>query len=157
MGVETIIEDEGWDIVDLDLRAQVAATEVLRHVGLDPTLYEASVLGCNDARIADLNRDFRNKPQPTNVLSWPSEDRSVSGATPLPPQDTELGDIAIALETCVRQAETQGKTVADHVTHLLVHAMLHLLGYDHETEPDAAIMERIEVETLAKMGIADPY
>ena len=84
MGVETIIEDEGWDIVDLDLRAQVAATEVLRHVGLDPTLYEASVLGCNDARIADLNRDFRNKPQPTNVLSWPSEDRSVSGATPLP-------------------------------------------------------------------------
>ena len=122
-------------------------------------------MGCDDARIAALNADFRGKPQPTNVLSWPSEERGaeVAGEEPdLPeagePDDPcELGDIAIAWETCAREAEEQGKPMVDHVTHLVVHGLLHCLGYDHVDEADAALMEGLEVEILASLGLSDPY
>ena len=107
-------------------------------------------MGCDDARIAELNGDFRDKPQPTNVLSWPSEERGAAqpGAAPALPTgpDPELGDIAIAYETCAREAAEQGKPMADHVTHLIVHAVLHLLGYDHIRDADATLMEATEVE-----------
>jgi probable rRNA maturation factor len=71
--------------------------------------------------------------------------------------DPELGDIAIAYETCLREADAAGRAMADHTTHLLVHGTLHLLGYDHERGGDATLMEQIEVEILGKLGIADPY
>ncbi|WP_374395524.1 rRNA maturation RNase YbeY, partial [Tabrizicola sp.] len=103
--------------------------------------------------------------QPTNVLSWPSEERAaeVVGEAPDLPEPGEaddpesLGDIAIAWETCAREAEAQGKPMADHVTHLLVHGVLHLLGYDHIEEEDAALMEGLEVRILASLGVSDPY
>ena len=119
----------------------------------------------DDARIATLNADFRGKPQPTNVLSWPSEGRGadVAGEDPERPEPGEdddpemLGDIAIAWETCAREAEAQGKPMVDHVTHLVVHGVLHLLGYDHVEDADAAVMERLEVGILASLGVSDPY
>jgi probable rRNA maturation factor len=122
-------------------------------------------MGCDDARIAVLNADFRGKPAPTNVLSWPSEERGAEfvGDAPKVPQpgsvkDPEsLGDIAIAFETCAREAEEQDKPMVDHVTHLIVHGVLHLLGYDHIEEEDAAMMEAIEVRILASLGVSDPY
>ncbi len=73
------------------------------------------------------------------------------------PFATELGDLAIAFETCAREAQEAGKTMADHVTHLIVHGTLHLLGYDHLRDGDATLMENLETEILGKMGIADPY
>ncbi len=163
--VETVIEDARWDGLGLDPLAERAAGAALGALGLQGEGFTISLLGCDDARIAALNADFRGKPQPTNVLSWPSEERGaeVVGAAPdlpepgLPEDPCHLGDIAIAWETCHREAVEQGKPIADHVTHLVVHAVLHLLGYDHIEEADAARMEGLEVRILASLGVSDPY
>ena len=155
--MDVIIELEDWDRAGLETIATAASEAALRHFQLAPDQFEIAVLGCNDARIAELNGDFRDKPTPTNVLSWPSEERANLGSTPDLPDQGELGDIAIAFESCEREASEQGKSFDDHVTHLIVHATLHLLGYDHENDHDATLMERLEVEILATMGIADPY
>ena len=163
--VETVIEDARWEAFGLAGLAERAARAVLARQGLEAGGFAIGLLACDDARIAGLNADFRGKPQPTNVLSWPSEDRAaerVGGAPALPePGEAEdpepLGDIAIAWETCEREAGEQGKTMADHVTHLIVHATLHLLGYDHIEEADAALMEALEVRILASLGVSDPY
>ncbi len=162
MLTETLIEDDRWKAVNLAALSERAATATLAHLGLDPAQWEVSVLGCNDARIATLNEDFRDKPQPTNVLSWPSEDRApeAPGAVPKAPEpgpDPELGDIAIAFDTCEREASEAGKPLSDHITHLIVHAVLHLLRYDHIRDEDATVMQVIEVEVLGKLGLADPY
>ncbi len=162
--VDIIIEDERWQDL-LPALAETAAQAVLSDQGLDPAAFEVSLLGCDDARIAVLNAEFRGKPAPTNVLSWPAQDLApeAEGARPdlpepfLPDERESLGDIAIAWETCTREAEEQGKSLHDHVLHLIVHGVLHLLGYDHIREGDAALMEGTEVRVLDRMGISDPY
>jgi probable rRNA maturation factor len=155
------IEDDRWQDAGLDALVETAAMSTLAHLGLDPQDWEISVLACDDARIAELNSEFRGKPTPTNVLSWPSAERGAEqpGARPAPPEgpDTELGDIAIAYETCVAEAAEAGKPLPDHATHLIIHATLHLLGYDHIRDEDATLMESIEVEILGKLGIGNPY
>ena len=158
------IEDARWEAADLEGLASKAAAAVLLRLGIDEDEAELSVLGCNDARIADLNAEFRGKPTPTNVLSWPAEERAadIEGEMPEVPEADpfgaiELGDIAIAYETCAREAEAGGKTLEAHTTHLLVHGILHLLGFDHERDRDATLMEGLETEILGKMGIEDPY
>ncbi|WP_273689809.1 rRNA maturation RNase YbeY [Ketogulonicigenium vulgare] len=161
MNVDCLIEETRWHAVDLDALAVKAAAGVAARLQL-PADLEISLLACNDARIAELNADFRGKPKPTNVLSWPSEERGArtAGDMPMLPQagdDPEIGDIAIAFETCAREADEGGKALDVHVTHLLVHGCLHLLGFDHERDEDAALMEGLETEILGKMGIADPY
>jgi probable rRNA maturation factor len=163
--VDTLIEDPRWEALDLAELAEASARAALLGIGLPPVGFEISLLGCDDKRIAELNADFRGKPQPTNVLSWPSEERGPAkdGGTPLRPRPgpdgmpEELGDIAIAWETCEREAAGQGKDMKDHVTHLLVHGALHLLGYDHVRDGDAALMEGQEAKILQAMGIANPY
>lgn len=162
MLTETIIEDDRWQSARLEALAEQAAMAALAHLGMDPGDWEISVLGCDDTKIASLNGDFRDKPQPTNVLSWPSEERGaktpgVRPALPEPGFDAELGDIAIAFDTCQREAALVEKPLSDHVTHLIVHAVLHLLGYDHIRDEDATLMEAIEVEVLGKLGIDNPY
>lgn len=159
MGVDCIIEDGRWRDLGLETLAGAACSAVLSHLGLDPEAAEISLLGCDDARIAALNADFRGRPDPTNVLSWPSEERGAEhpGGAPVAPVDMELGDIAIAFETSHREAAEAGKEMSAHVTHLLVHATLHLLGYDHIDDEDAHLMEGLEVEILGKLGISDPY
>ncbi|MEO1638871.1 MAG: rRNA maturation RNase YbeY [Pseudomonadota bacterium] len=160
MSVDCIIEDPRWG--DLAALAERAVDATLERLGLEPSVFEVSVLGCDDARIAVLNADFRGKPQPTNVLSWPSDERgaAVDGEMPIAPTpgpDNELGDIAIAYETCAREAAAASKPMPDHTLHLLVHGTLHLLGFDHERDRDATLMEGLEVEILGKMGLPDPY
>ena len=165
MLVDTMIEDARWQAPGLAALAERAARAVLASLGLGAQGFEIGLIGCDDARIAILNAEFREKPQPTNVLSWPSEDRAAEGAglmpdLPAPGADGDpdyLGDIAIAYDTCAREAAEQGKPLADHVTHLVVHAVLHLLGYDHIENADAALMEGLEVRILASMGLPDPY
>jgi probable rRNA maturation factor len=160
--VDLLIEDDRWTALDLALLAERSATAALGWAGLDPAAgWEVAVLACDDARIATLNAEFRGKARPTNVLSWPSEERGSlhPGEVPAPPDLTrpELGDVAIAFETCAREAEAQGKPLEAHVTHLLVHATLHLLGYDHAREEDAALMEEAETCILGQLGLPDPY
>ena len=164
MTTDTLIEDVRWGRLDLPALADRASRAALVHLGLDPDLCEVTLLACDDARIADLNAEFRGKPTPTNVLSWPSEERSTNsdGAHPdLPVPDftgtIALGDIAIAFDTCDREATAAGKPMTDHVTHLLVHGLLHLLGYDHERDRDATLMEGLETDILGSMGLDDPY
>lgn len=161
--VEIIVEDEGWSDPSAVIEGAVAAA--LAHLRLDPAAYEVSVLATDDARIQALNARFRGQDKPTNVLSWPAVDLrpAMPGAAPEPPEpgtpdDPEgLGDIALALETCTREAAEAGRPLAHHLIHLTVHAVLHLLGYDHETEADAHLMEGLETAILARMAIPDPY
>lgn len=163
--VETVIEDARWEAFGLAALAERGGRATLAGLGLPVEGFSISLLGCDDARIAVLNADFRGQPKPTNVLSWPSEERGAAfvGEPPEVPEpgsadDPEsLGDIAIAWETCAREAEEQGKPMVDHVTHLIVHGVLHLLGYDHLEAEDAAMMEAIEVRILASLGVCDPY
>ena len=157
------IEDVRWAALSIETLAEQVCGDTLRHLQIDPQSFEVSVLACDDARIASLNADFRGKPVPTNVLSWPSEDRANPGKTPVKPgfdpngMPEELGDIAISYDTCDAEARRADKPILDHVTHLLIHGVLHLLGYDHISDQDAAIMEALEVEVLGKMGITNPY
>lgn len=155
--VDIVIEDARWEDAGLAALAERAARATLDF--LDRRDATVVVLGCDDARIAGLNADFRGKPLPTNVLSWPAVEHAprAPGAAPVVPQDDELGDIAIAWETCAAEAAAQGKAFDDHVTHLLVHAILHLAGYDHGLDADAETMEQAERSILAGLGIADPY
>ncbi len=154
--VDTVIEDDRWDVLDLPSLATRACDAALSHLGAAGGI---AVLGCDDTRIAALNAGFRGRPVATNVLSWPSAERGASlpGGPPEPPHGEDLGDIAIAYDTCIAEAAAAGRPAADHVTHLLVHATLHLLGYDHEGDADAALMERTEVAVLATLGLPDPY
>lgn len=162
--VDLVIEDDRWPDALADW-ADRAASATLAQLGLPLQGFEIVLLACDDARIAALNTQFRDKAQPTNVLSWPAWDLSAEddGGTPDAPEhgstdDPEaLGNIALAYETCLREADAQAKTFDAHITHLVIHSVLHLLGYDHIRDKDAALMEEIEIRILASMGIANPY
>ncbi len=163
--VDVVIEDPRWEAFGLEPVADRAVRQLLATLGLPVAGYTLCVMGCDDARMAELNGSFRGKAGPTNVLSWPSEDRAAEQHGE-PPQPTaagtadapiELGDMAIGYETCLSEATDQQKSAADHVTHLIVHGALHLLGYDHINAEDARLMETLEVRILAPLGISDPY
>lgn len=158
--VETSVEDKRWKGLGLKTLAETSARAVLAELGLDRKAYSIGLLGCDDARIAGLNGQFRGKAGATNVLSWPDRDLSPGrpgGVPDRPAPGGGLGSIAIAYETCDREAADQGKPMGDHVTHLIVHGTLHLLGYDHVDDSDAERMEGLEVKILASLGLSDPY
>lgn len=156
ISADCVIEDDRWTEAGLEALAGRAVAAALEWHGIGG---EVVVLGCDDARIAALNADFRGKPSATNVLSWPSVEHLPRdpGARPDLPEAGELGDIAIAFDTCTAEAEAQAKPFADHVSHLLVHATLHLLGYDHLNDADAELMESTERAILQQLQIPDPY
>ena len=163
--VDALVEDDRWHALDLAALADGAARAALAELGLDPAGFQIALLATDDGRIAGLNAEFRGRLSATNVLSWPAETRGAAspGQRPDLPDGgsaddpADLGDIALAWETCVREADEGGLTLADHLTHLIVHAVLHLLGYDHGNDADAALMEAVEVRALARLGVADPY
>ena len=114
---------------------------------------EVSILLTDDATVHSLNKEYRGVDRPTNVLSFAAlDDEDEPIVEPL-----LLGDIVVAFETMKREAEEQGCSLADHVFHLVVHGMLHLIGYDHIAEDEAAEMEALEIEILAENGIGNPY
>jgi len=147
--IDVEIEEEAWraalpEVEALVERVAQAAIDIPARGDPERTL---AVLLADDAAVADLNGRFRGKPAATNVLSFPA----AHSAYP------HLGDVALAYGVCAGEADAQGKSLADHLTHLVVHGVLHLLGYDHETEADAAVMEDMECEILRRFGVADPY
>ena len=129
--VDIVIEDARWEALGLEALAEQAVRAVLAQLRLAETGFTLCLMGCDDARIAVLNGDFRGKAAATNVLSWPSEERgaAVAGAVPEAPEpgdvdDPEaLGDIALAYETCAAEALAAGKPMADHVVQLVVHGV----------------------------------
>ncbi|HST93529.1 MAG TPA: rRNA maturation RNase YbeY [Microvirga sp.] len=147
-----MIEAGDWSrLEDAEALAQKAAEAALAVTYEAAQEFEASVMLTDDAQIRELNRTWRDKDKPTNVLSFPApEQPGLDGPR-------HLGDIALAYETLVRESEEESKELAHHFAHLIVHGVLHLLGYDHEVEAEADIMEALEVKALATLGIADPY
>ncbi len=116
----------------------------------------------DNAEVQALNRDYREKNKPTNVLSFPMIEADYLTGLLAMPHDAEapeimLGDIILAYETCVAEALDKGIPLPDHVTHLIIHGTLHLLGHDHIDDADATIMESLEVKALASMGLGNPY
>ena len=156
---DCVIEDERWAMLELGPLAERAARAALDIADIGEGDWEVAVLACDDARIATLNASFRDKPTATNVLSWPAEELApdAPGEMPYLPDGPELGDIAIAFDTCAREAAEQGIEFSDHVTHLIIHAILHLLGFDHIDDGDAELMEGLEIKALASIGIENPY
>lgn len=143
---DLIVEDDSWaSLGDLDTLCRKAFDAA----GIVAPLEEGNLalLLADDAALHRLNLDFRNKDKPTDVLSFPS----------LPMDRPFLGDIAVAWGVAASDARQQGKMMADHLVHLLIHGYLHLLGFDHETEDEAAEMEALEIKALASLGIANPY
>lgn len=137
-----------------DLRARIdsasrATVAVARHKPMNEA--ELSILLTDDKRIRTVNREWRGFDKPTNVLSFPAAPVDRVSQSPV------LGDLVLAYETMEREAQDEGKTLGDHLSHLIIHGLLHLLGEDHETAPDAERMEALEIAALAQLGIDDPY
>ena len=144
--IETVVEDEGWTEVLPGADALAAACHEAA-LALEPALAgEIALLLCDDGAMRSLNARFRGKDAPTNVLSFPSGE-----------EDGFLGDIALARQTCIREAADKSVPLRDHAAHLIIHGLLHLIGYDHENDAEAADMERRETAILARLGVADPY
>jgi len=141
-GITLVVEDANWRRQrGIQIRLKQAAEAAARAVKLKG---EGTILLADDKRLAALNRDFRGKNKPTNVLSFPGH----GGLG---------GDIAIAYGVTQTEARAAAKLFADHAIHLTVHGVLHLAGYDHERPKDAKLMEPLEVKILKRLGIADPY
>ena len=153
IALDVEIEAGGWaEITGVEWLATRAAEAALAAAERehDEDL-EATILLTDDAAVRELNRTWRGKDNPTNVLSFPAD-------MPAPPgEPRHLGDIALAYETLSREAESSGKTVSNHMTHLVVHGVLHLLGYDHEDDAEAELMEAREVAALEALGVPSPY
>ena len=146
--VDILVESPLWDAGE-DVRGTIEAAARAALAAVRPGRRDAelSIVLADDAFQQHLNRDWRGQDKPTNVLSFPAG-LSAGG---------HLGDVVLAHETVRREAERDGKAFAHHVAHLVVHGILHLLGYDHGTEAEARDMEALEVEILARLAVPNPY
>lgn len=153
--LEGVVADEAWpqDVASPVFLARIAAA-IAAGVAFDAP-EKAVIAFADDAAVRALNARYRGLDRPTNVLSFPAPD---AARAPLPEGEAApLGDLILARETVLREAGEQGIDFLDHTTHLIVHGVLHLAGYDHECEQDAAEMEDLEVEILAMLDIDNPY
>ncbi|MEE8333745.1 MAG: rRNA maturation RNase YbeY [Alphaproteobacteria bacterium] len=155
-GLHIIVEqrDAAWR--DAVPRAEAicrrAAMESLREANADLPDGEVSIVLGDDALLRELNRDWRSIDAPTNVLAFPCD-----GPGPTETGPVLLGDVVISYQTAAMEAARDGKTIADHLVHLVVHGILHLLAYDHQTDAEARVMEVLETRILGTLHIADPY
>jgi probable rRNA maturation factor len=150
----TVGDDRWLSVTGMEELIENLAAETLKAAGLAPETHCVSVALLSDAEVRSLNKAFRGKDAPTNVLSFPSASAVHGGAREKP---VFLGDVALAYETVVSEAASQGKTGVQHAAHLVSHGVLHLAGFDHGAEAEAERMENLERAILAKFGIPDPY
>jgi probable rRNA maturation factor len=152
MTVSIEVEDEAWlALSGLEELARASVAAALS--GIDAADGDVALLFSSDEAIAEINTEWRGMSKPTNVLSFPA-----ASDMPLPEgEPRQLGDIVLAHGVIAREAAEQGKTLHDHTAHLIVHGVLHLLGFDHETDAEAEEMEKRESSILKGLGISDPY
>jgi probable rRNA maturation factor len=153
LSVTTVAEAGGWSAFpDAESGIIAAAAALARHPRCRRAQgAEVTIVLADDALVRTLNAAYRSQDKPTNVLSFPLQAHPGTGSHAL------LGDVVLALETVTREAAEQGTPLLHHLQHLVVHGILHLLGFQHETDAEAEDMEAIEIEILAKLGVADPY
>ena len=149
--VTVALKKWGTAVADVENVCRRAAAEALAVSDRARAKIEISVLLCDDDTVSRLNDEFRGHARPTNVLSFPI------GSAQFGPQSLLLGDVAIAFETVAAEAVSSQLSIADHLTHLVVHGVLHLLGYDHHIPREADKMEALEVEILDRLGVDNPY
>jgi len=142
--IEVEIEDDAWTAALPDAAAHVARAAV---AALGAAQGDVVIALADDAAVRDVNARFRDRDAPTNVLSFPAAESAFP----------HLGDLILAHGVCAREAAEQGKLLADHLSHLVVHGVLHLLGRDHDVDAEAEAMEAEERQILAGLGVADPY
>jgi len=154
MSLTIDVDDAAWNAIPgLEELTRRAASATFAATGIDPRDFETAILFADDAHVAELNAHWRGKSGPTNVLSFPApEGVRVPDGEPRP-----LGDIVLASGVTAREAAELAKPLNAHACHLIIHGLLHLLGYDHEDEAEAAEMEGLERDILKGLGIADPY
>lgn len=141
--------DEGIDIEKpLNNKLTKIVSTILEQEKMSDCVINLRLL--NDKEMKKLNMQFRQKDKTTNVLSFPNDDISVK-------QTKNIGDIAISVEYVKAEAKKEGKTFDDHIIHMLAHGVYHILGYDHENNENAVIMENKEIQTLKKINISNPY
>ena len=152
--IDLLVEAEGWPADDVLAQiARKAINAAIAEVGATGEApSEVSLVFTDDEAIRELNASWRGKDKPTNVLSFPAF--PIAPGDVLPPM---LGDIVLAIETISREASLEEKPFEHHLIHLIAHGFLHLLGYDHETEEEAEVMEAMERRVLARLAIPDPY
>lgn len=159
LDLDVLIPVTVWQtaVPEVEALCRCAAAAAFACVWRDPRPAEASVLLADDAQVQTLNREYRGRDAPTNVLAF----AALEGGHPVVGEDVHaplvLGDVIVAYETTLAEAARDGKTPASHLCHLVVHGILHLLGYDHQSEEEAVTMEALEVRILATLGVADPY
>ncbi|WP_296742947.1 rRNA maturation RNase YbeY [Mesorhizobium sp.] len=150
--IDIFVEAGDWPVeAELTRLVDQAVAAAFAETGISGTS-ELSIVFSDDAHIRILNAEWRDKDKPTNVLSFPAFPSPKGG--PLPPM---LGDIVLASETVAREAALEEKPLGNHISHLVIHGLLHLLGYDHETDAEAEEMEATERKALARLAIPDPY
>jgi probable rRNA maturation factor len=144
--IDVVVEEPKWrQVPGFPAKLKRAVMLALARGSKKKSLPPLTLLLTKDVRLRELNAQFRGKDKPTNVLSFPASEAGY------------LGDVAVAYSVAAAEAKAEGKKLADHAIHLAVHGALHLLGYDHQRDKDARIMEALEIEILAELGIADPY
>lgn len=153
--LELDVRDSRWACVTSDVYAFIErAVEATYQAVGEEGPFELSVVLTDDLTIQNLNREFRGKDCPTNVLSFAVRD---AGGVCVPGQSEVLGDVVVSFDTMAREAEDIHKALSDHFCHILVHGVLHVLGYDHVTDKDAVQMEALETYILRTLGLTDPW
>lgn len=153
VALETVRDSELWDALpdaESIVAAAVAAAFAEGALQARPDA-ELAVTLADDARVKALNAEWRAKDSPTNVLTFPAVEPDETAKAPM------LGDVILAFETVEREAREEAKSLADHVSHLVIHGVLHLFGHDHGETDEAEEMEALETRALARLGVADPY
>lgn len=158
-------ENPGWNtdlpdyesVIERAVHAVFSTCPVAAEIKGSVPSIEISITLSDDESVRILNRDYRGKDKPTNILSFAMQDTEDGWEYPTPGLPCTLGDLVIARETLIREAEDEAKSFADHFTHLIVHGTLHLLGYDHIEDEEADEMETLEINILNELGIKNPY